>query len=254
MNVLKISLCAVAATAAMAGASTAFAADDTVALSYNVGAATDYVFRGVDQTPATGEAFGGVDAVIAKQFYAGVWVSNTGFSGASGVEGDIYAGWKPSLGPVGFDLGVISYNYTGGHDKNNDHDDYELKAGASIPLGGFTIGAVDFYGPDNHAFPTAVNVNGVATDYSDTNYIEADVSYTFKNKASFSAAFGNFQGNNNLGHYNTWNAGITYPITDKLSIDARYIGASPTFGGLNGALGGPIPLYNGGVATLKVSF
>jgi uncharacterized protein (TIGR02001 family) len=245
MNVLKISLCAVAATAAMAGASAAFAADDTIALSYNVGAATDYVFRGIDQTPLTGEVFGGVDAVIAKNFYAGVWVSNTGVSGQSGIEGDIYAGWKPSLGPVGFDLGVISYNYTGGHNHNNDHDDYELKAGASMPIGGFTIGAVDFYGPSNHANPI-FGLGPIATDYSDTNYIEADVSYTFKNKASISAAYGNFQALNdstNSGfHYNTWNAGVTYPITDKLSIDARYIGTSPQ------------GLFNGGVATLKVAF
>jgi uncharacterized protein (TIGR02001 family) len=119
MNVLKISLCAVAATAAMAGASAAFADDapsGPVQLSYNVGAATDYIFRGIDQTTAIseGEAFGGVDAVIFKQFYAGVWVSNTGESGLGGVETDVYGGWKPSLGPVGLDLGVITYNYTGG--------------------------------------------------------------------------------------------------------------------------------------------
>jgi uncharacterized protein (TIGR02001 family) len=250
MNVLKLSLCAVTATAAMAGASAAFAADDTIALSYNVGAATDYVFRGVDQTPGSGEAFGGVDAVIAKQFYAGVWVSNTGFTGNSGFEGDVYAGWKPSLGPVGFDFGAIAYNYNGGNVKNNDHDDYELKAGASIPVGSWTFGAVDFYGPSNHAFPTAFKPNGVASNYSNTNYLEADVGYTFKNKASFSAAYGNFQGDSGLGHYNTWNAGVTYPVTDKLTLDARYIGSSPTAGGLNGNL----PLFNGGVATIKVSF
>jgi uncharacterized protein (TIGR02001 family) len=249
MNVLKISLCAAVAIAAMAGA-TAASADDLVALSYNVGAATDYVFRGIDQTPATGEAFGGVDAVIAKQFYAGVWVSNTGFSGGGGFETDIYGGWKPSLGPVGLDLGVIGYTYTGGHIQNNDHDDYELKAGASIPVGSWTFGAVDFYGPSNHGIPTAFAVNGVATHYANTNYVEADVSYTFKNKASFSAAFGNFQGDSNAGHYNTWNAGITYPITDKLSLDARYIGGTPAFGGLNGT----VDAFNGGVATIKVSF
>ncbi len=244
MNALKLSLCAIAATAAMGGATAAFADDapsGPIQLSYNVGAATDYVFRGIDQTGSTGEAFGGVDAVIAKNFYAGVWVSNTGFSGNGGFEGDVYAGWKPSLGPVGFDFGAIAYNYTGGHVQNNDHDDYELKAGASIPVGSWTFGAVDFYGPSNHAFATSHNVNGVATNYADTNYAEADVSYTFKNKASFSAAYGNFQASG-LGHYNTWNAGVTYPITDKLSLDARYIGASPQ------------GLFNGGVATIKVSF
>jgi uncharacterized protein (TIGR02001 family) len=243
MNVLKITLCAVAATAAMAGASAAFAADDTIALSYNVGVATDYVFRGIDQTPNTGEAFGGVDAVIAKQFYAGLWISNTGPSGGKGIETDLYAGWKPSLGPVTFDLGAIYYLYNNNSAlPNNSHaSDYELKAGASIPLGGFTFGAVDFYGPSNNAFPLSATKDG------NTNYLEGDVSYTFKNKATVSAAYGNFQvesaGALSGGHYNTWNAGVTYPVTDKLSIDARYIGGTPTGFAFNGAVG-----------TLKVAF
>ena len=33
------------------------------------------------------------------------------------VEVDFYAGIKPVLGPVTFDLGVIHYAYLGGHDK-----------------------------------------------------------------------------------------------------------------------------------------
>ncbi len=84
---------AVAAGAMMAGAGTA-QAETTV--SFNVGAATDYIFRGIDQTGYydEGEAFGGVDATSGS-FYAGAWVSNTGPNPVQFIEYDLYAGWKP---------------------------------------------------------------------------------------------------------------------------------------------------------------
>jgi hypothetical protein len=141
---------------------------------------------------------------------------------------------------VSFDLGAIYYAYNNNTAiPNNSHNsDYELKAGASIPLAGFTFGAVDFYGPSNNAFPKPAP----STKDANTNYLQGNVAYTFKNKATVSAAFGNFQAEG-LGHYNTWNAGITYPITDKFSVDARYIGTDQGSG-----------LFNGAVGTLKVAF
>jgi hypothetical protein len=52
MKLLKISLCAAVAIAAMAGASAASAEEmPNFTAAYNVGAATEYVFRGIDQSP-----------------------------------------------------------------------------------------------------------------------------------------------------------------------------------------------------------
>lgn len=252
MNVLKISLCAAVATAAMAGASAAFADDAPAAaptglqVAYNIGAATDYIFRGIDQTGTSseGEAFGGVDLTDGK-FYAGTWVSNTGPRSANGFEYDLYGGYKPNLGPVTFDLGFYFYGYNTSNDKlvSAGANTLEWKAGASMPLGGFTVGAVAYY---------SSNENG--TDHSSW-YEEGDVSYTFKNKASVSAAIGGFQSDGlqtgGIGPetYMTWNVGVTYPVTDKLSFDLRYIGTNSNAKDVFGD-----SAFDGGVATLKVSF
>ncbi|MEQ1490049.1 MAG: TorF family putative porin, partial [Terricaulis sp.] len=83
---------AVAVGAMFAGSAPAQADTDP---SFNVGLATDYLFRGIDQTGYydEGQAFGGIDATSGS-FYAGAWVSNTGASPAQFIEYDLYAGWK----------------------------------------------------------------------------------------------------------------------------------------------------------------
>jgi uncharacterized protein (TIGR02001 family) len=215
MKAIKLTLCAAVATAVM-GFAGAAAAQDGPTVSYNIGLATDYVFRGVDQTGAgeDGQVFAGAD-LTAGQFYAGVWVSNTGAGGSELFEGDLYAGFKPVLGGVTLDLGAIYYGYNGA---NNGLSDVELKAGASVPAGAATLGAVVYYGPSNNGFGGR-----------DTTYIEGNVAF----------ALGNFD--DGLTNYITWNAGVSYPITDKVALDARYIGTEGAG-------------YNGAVATLKVAF
>jgi len=223
MNVLKLSLAATAAAVALGAASAASAAE----VSYNVGAATDYVFRGVDQTGfgSEGQLFAGVDATFEGNFYAGAWVSNTGPSGFGLFEADFYAGWKPALGPVTLDLGVIYYGYNSAGSGNSD---YEVKLGGSVPAGPLSLGAAVYYGPDNDAF------GGL-----DTYYVEGTAGFTY-NKVAISAAIGNFSVDT-LGDYNTWNLGATVPVTETISFDARYIGTEA--GGFTGA-----------VATLKATF
>src|SRR5262245_21626493 len=138
---------AVAAGAFMAGG-TARAETD---VAFNVGLATDYVFRGIDQTGYydEGQAFGGVD-VTSGAFYAGAWISNTGPDPVQFLEYDLYAGWKPVVGPVTFDLGLIYYGYTDS-DLGGDESDLstiELKGAASIAAGGVTWGAAVYWTPN----------------------------------------------------------------------------------------------------------
>src|SRR4051794_28534413 len=114
MKALKLSFLAAAATLALAGAARA---DDAPAaapaetkplvLVFNVGANTDYEFRGVSQTNNKGSVFGGADATIFGVGYAGIWLSNVDFLNGTKMEYDLYAGVKPVLGPVTVDLGVI---------------------------------------------------------------------------------------------------------------------------------------------------
>lgn len=243
MKALKVSLCAAVAVAAMGAASAAFADDAPTGLqvTWNVGGATDYIFRGIDQTGPgdSGEVFGGADLTYGK-FYAGTWLSNTGPRADNGLEYDLYGGWKPSLGPATLDLGFYYYGYNSSRLGNvsSNFDTLEWKAGVSVPAGPFTIGAVAYYSDD------------YASSSKSSWYEEGDISYTFKNKATLSAAIGGFQSDSLAKNYMTWNAGVTYPVTDKLSLDVRYIGTNAAAKTSYGAGFG----FDGAIATLKLSF
>ena len=61
---LTTMLMAAAATVAMSGGALAQEADKALDISFNVGAATDYVWRGVSQTEESPQISGGVDATV----------------------------------------------------------------------------------------------------------------------------------------------------------------------------------------------
>jgi uncharacterized protein (TIGR02001 family) len=215
MKLLKLALLAAVGSAALAGA--AQAADRPLGLTFNVGASTDYEFRGLTQTNHDPQIFGGADVTIAKIFYAGTWVSNVDFAdpyvagtrSSSDVEYDLYAGVKPSLGPVAFDFGAIRYGYT--HGGSNKFDYYELKAAGSMAVGPATVGAAFFYSPNTFGL---FNINAY--------YYELNASGAIPNtKFSVSGAIGkqDFQG---TGDYTTWNVGVGYALNDTVGFDLRY--------------------------------
>ena len=84
-------------------------------LSGNAGVASDYLFRGLDQT--NGPALqGGLDYVHHSGLYGGAWLSNNRSTG--GGEMDLYGGYtKPlrlfDLIPATLDAGVTGYVYSG---------------------------------------------------------------------------------------------------------------------------------------------
>lgn len=57
------------------------------ALSFNIGATTDCVFRGVSQTAEQPTIQGGADFTY-KMFYAGVWMASVDFVGNAPGPGD----------------------------------------------------------------------------------------------------------------------------------------------------------------------
>lgn len=200
---LRLLLCAAAALAVAGPA----AAQDGPSFEFNFGAASDYVFRGVSQTDEDPQVFGGAD-LSAGRVYAGVWVSNVDFGNSTDAEFDLYAGFKPTLGVVSLDLGVLYYGYVD-QPSGADLDYFELKAAGSIPLGPATIGAQAYYSPNYYA----------GVDHA--LYYEINGSYSPTSKLSFSAALGRQQVSG-AGDYTTWNIGAGYALTDHLGVDLRY--------------------------------
>jgi uncharacterized protein (TIGR02001 family) len=120
MKLTQLSLAAFLAIASVGAFAQAKAPEPDYTLSYNVGAVTDYRFRGIAQTSKKPALQGGLDFAHKSGFYLGVWGSNVkwikDFNGATkgNLEIDLYGGYKGEIAKdFGFDVGVIGYVYPG---------------------------------------------------------------------------------------------------------------------------------------------
>ena len=80
-------------------------------LSANIGAVSNYLFRGVTQTDDGAAIQGGIDWKHGSGFYLGTWASNVDFGDDSdaSAEVDLYGGYDFTVGD--FDLGVNTIYY-----------------------------------------------------------------------------------------------------------------------------------------------
>jgi uncharacterized protein (TIGR02001 family) len=90
-------------------------AEPEYTLSYNVGVVTDYRYRGISQSRLDPALQGGIDFAHKSGLYVGTWASTIKWikdaGGGGDVEWDIYGGYKGAAGPVGYDVGVLRYQY-----------------------------------------------------------------------------------------------------------------------------------------------
>ena len=84
-------------------------------VAFNVGAFSDYRYRGISQTRVKPALQGGVDFTQGA-FYLGAWASNIkwikDFGGDADVEIDLYGGIKGEISKeLTYDVGVLTYQY-----------------------------------------------------------------------------------------------------------------------------------------------
>jgi len=101
------------------------------ALEANIGATSNYLWRGVTQSSDDGAISGGLDYSHDSGLYAGTWVSSLGGTGS---EVDYYAGFSGETESVGYDVGYIYYQY----DHASAHDFAEVYGSATVS--GITAG------------------------------------------------------------------------------------------------------------------
>lgn len=183
--------------------------------SANIGATTDYVFRGYTQNSGNPTVQGGVDMTYGL-FYAGAWASGVDFNPgtSAAAEIDLYAGIKPTWGPVTFDLGVIYYAYPGANDSAAELDYLELKIGASATIQKFSFGGTAFYSPE------------YTGETGKTWTLEGTAGYELPSFRGVTPTVGGTIGTVLFddiagADYTYWNAGVAFAI-DKLTIDFRY--------------------------------
>lgn len=92
----------------------------TAELSYNVGLASEYSYRGISQSDNGPALSGGIDFSHESGLYLGTWAStitwleDAGAYTDSQVEIDLYGGYKFEVAPdLGLDVGVLRYQYPG---------------------------------------------------------------------------------------------------------------------------------------------
>jgi len=88
-------------------------------VAYNVGAVSDYRYRGISQSRLKPALQGGVD-YTAGAFYVGAWASTIKWikdgGGGADIELDLYGGYKGEITKgLAYDVGLLAYIYPG-HD------------------------------------------------------------------------------------------------------------------------------------------
>jgi uncharacterized protein (TIGR02001 family) len=118
---LSVSKTIVVSALALSGAAfaqTAAPAPDYT-LAFNVGAVSDYRFRGISQSRLKPALQGGIDFAHKSGFYIGTWASTIKIledipGGDGPVEVDFYGGFKfPITDSFGADIGLLRYQYPG---------------------------------------------------------------------------------------------------------------------------------------------
>jgi uncharacterized protein (TIGR02001 family) len=124
---------------ASVGSTSVALADSPHSVSANIGAVSNYIWRGVTQTGDQAAVQGGLDYAHSSGFYAGTWISNIDNidwgDDSPGYELDLYAGYGGSVNDdFSYDISTIYYAYPDGRDS----DFWEI--GASGTYKWFTLG------------------------------------------------------------------------------------------------------------------
>lgn len=195
-------------------------------VSTNLGAVSDYRFRGISQTQNAPAVQGGIDYVHASGLYAGNWnssVSSEVYTNGAGLESDLYAGYRTKVGGVVVDMGSYNYVYArAGSTAGTKFDTSEVYVAAT-------------YGP------VTVKASQAVTDYfgiansRGTRYYQADVAYPIAPKWTVTAHAGQTAvANSSTLSFVDYNIGATYDLKGW-AISAKYHMNSAMGSGVVGA-------------------
>ncbi|MCE2917286.1 MAG: TorF family putative porin [Rubrivivax sp.] len=113
---MKVSLSAAAVAVALSSLALPQVAQADVA--FNIGAVSDYRYRGISQSRLKPAVQGGLDWSHASGFYLGAWASTIKWiedaGGKADYELDLYGGWKGEVTKgLTLDVGLLAYQYPG---------------------------------------------------------------------------------------------------------------------------------------------
>jgi uncharacterized protein (TIGR02001 family) len=201
----KTVLAALVATLGITAAPAAFAQ-----LSFNVGAVSDYRYRGISQTRLKPAIQGGVDYADKSGFYVGAWASNIkwikDFGGDADVEIDLYGGYKGEISKdLTYDVGVLTYQYPS--NKLNP------SANTTEIYGALT------YGPVTAKYSHAVTNTFANLDSKNSYYLDVTGTFEVAKGTNFIAHIGRQHISGpfkDVASYTDYSLGVTYDLSGVL--------------------------------------
>jgi uncharacterized protein (TIGR02001 family) len=195
----------------------------------NISLTTNYKYRGQDQGSLPSKTLkpavqGGFDW-SKSGFYLGNWNSSIGWISGSSVEMDFYGGYKGEIvKDVGFDVGVLRYQYPGAAVANTT----ELYGAAS-------------FGPATLKYSHTVSDDyfgwgGGTYSGRNTGYLDLSANFpvveglTVNTHVGYTRYASELRDNVNLPNYYDYKVGVTYDLSKfagaGVSISAAYVGAN----------------------------
>jgi uncharacterized protein (TIGR02001 family) len=213
---------AVGSVSGLAQAQTAPAAEST--LSYNVGVVSDYRYRGISQSRLQPALQGGVDYADKSGFYVGAWgssikwIKDTPGVTKGDTELDLYAGYKGATGAVAYDVGVLSYVYSG-NNYGSATAGGTTSANSTEAYAAFTMGPVT--AKYSHAFTDLFGNAGTKNSY----YLDLSALFDLGNGFSLTPHIG-YQKFKNLevASYTDYALTLTKDLGNGLSASAAVVG------------------------------
>ncbi|MEK7347144.1 MAG: TorF family putative porin [Pseudomonadota bacterium] len=238
------------ALASVSGLVQAQTAAPESSLSFNVGAVSDYRYRGISQSRLKPALQGGVDYADKSGFYVGAWgstikwIKDTPGVTAGSTEVDLYGGYKGAVGDVAYDVGFLRYQYSG-----NNYANYGVNANTNEVYGAATFGVVT--AKYSHAIS---NLFG-NIDSKNSYYLDLSAAFDLGNGFSLTPHVG-YQKIKNVtddaGSYTDYSLTLTKDLGNGLSATAAVVGtdADRTFYTLKDKFNGK----SGLVVGLKYAF
>ena len=150
-------------------------------ISGNVGATTDYIWRGQTQSFGDASLSGGLDIDFGNGFAAGTWIGSLGGNrdaddDSANYEADLYASYATEVSGVGVELGYISYMYPGAADSTLDFADIYVSAS-------YRSASVSYY--------VLESAEDNAKDDQEGTYVSVDYEFALNDELTVTLHYGN---------------------------------------------------------------
>lgn len=218
-KIAKVLSLSVLALSSVAFAQTA-APEPDYTLSYNVGAVTEYRYRGISQSGKKPALQAGADFAHKSGVYLGTWASTITWIKDSGpglkgpVEVDIYGGYKGAINETfSYDVGALQYWYV-----NNNYKNVASNANTFEFYGAITAGPVTAkYSRSMTDLFGTVNSKG-------SGYLDLSATFDLGNGFSVVPHVGR-QTIKNFGNYTDYSVALNKDI-DGLVLSATFVGTN----------------------------